>query len=204
MASTAIWTALRKRQIPHSWATVLECLLWRCRVPGRDRSSISITELQSRTGVQRQAVVEATRYAHAQGWLQKINRRVRVWCEALRHHVSRQAVTLYVWNAPSEYTPDTVLSNYKDKEDTEARNEARKARGRGVIEMAARLRRWERQNPSILVMIGDAIRTVMEAPGQGLAKALASVPTRSVFTGSTSCSQSLIESVRRQRLTGGH
>lgn len=91
---------LRRGEITHREAALLDCLLWSCRKPGQGAVSVPITTLCRLARVCRETVVAGLRRLAELGVLRIVKRRFRVaWFG--RAVASRQAVSAYVLLPPT-------------------------------------------------------------------------------------------------------
>ena len=105
---------LRCGKISRSSFVILDCLLWSCRPPGSDRTSVSYSRLQKLVCASRETVSKAIIALERCGIIRKIKRRVRVsWGTTV---VSRQATNLYVLLPTTESTQSTVYQGQVSKQ----------------------------------------------------------------------------------------
>jgi len=179
-----VWSANRRKAIHKDWCLTLIAMVERCRIPGRDRFSSSVTEIRLRTQVQRNAVIAATRWAHDQGLIEKFNSRVKVWCEKRQCVIEREATTIYRFRDPSEYgCPTASLDSNKKKEEGALGKAVRKARERvqeTILVVAARLVQMRAKLPGNYAVVEAAVRQVGSVPVIGLGATLAAWPTTGV------------------------
>lgn len=179
---TAVWSANRRETIHRDWALVLINLVERCRIPGRDRCSISVTEIRLRTRVQRNEIIAATRWAEDQGLIERYSPRVKKWCQKLTRFIEVQATTVYRFRLPSEYGRATASLDHTKKQNGLGKKVAkavRKGRRRmqeTVLVVAARLVHFRAKLPGNYAVVEAAVRDVGSAPGLDLAGSLAGWP----------------------------
>lgn len=86
--------ALRRGELASRDITLLDCLMWSCRLPGRRQAVVSLRRLARLTGMCKQSVLDGLARLYETGLLRRYRQRQRIgWA-------SRQASNRYEFVAP--------------------------------------------------------------------------------------------------------